>query len=398
MVQPVNRHYREVKTALKKGIFANPFSLGKYGASPYMACEHGCLYCDGRAEKYYVENDYSKDIIVRKNLPQLLESQLPKLREKAFVSIGSGITDSYQPIEADERLMVQISKSIAQNGFPATIFTKSNLVLRDIDTWKKINESSRFVLFVSLAVTDDSIRRIFEPKAASVDKRLDLLRQFKAAGIPAGVLAMPFLPFITDTMAHIEGLYDTLAGIGVDFIIPAGLTLRPGRQKDIFMETVNAHFPELVEKIGLVYREERKSGAPHWSYQKHLNQTIGQVVERYKIPTAVPHHIYRDQMPVYDEIFVLLSSMKEIYYHRGVNIRPLESAMNRYCDWLGAEKKIFNRRKTLEADYVDNKLLEACHSGRLLNIIQNAKLSDFLHNIIIDRKVFDFTTRRLTCF
>jgi hypothetical protein len=190
-------------------------------------------------------------------------------------------------------------------------------------------------------------------------------------------------------------LYETLAGIGVDFIIPAGLTLRPGKQKDIFMETIRVHFPQLIEKISHVYRENRKSGAPHISYQVHLNKILGRVMDRYKIPPAVPHRIYQDQMPVYDEVFVLLSTMKEIYHHRGVNVRPLKMAMDHYCDWLGPEKKKFNRRKTLDRDYVDKQLVDACHSGRLHDILKNEKLGAFLQKIIIDRAVFDFMTLRL---
>jgi len=42
-------------------------------------------------------------------------------------------------------------------------------------------------------------------------------------------------------------LYAELCSIGVDFIMPGGLTLRPGRQKDLYLQTLAAYRPELLE-------------------------------------------------------------------------------------------------------------------------------------------------------
>ena len=49
-VDRVRLHHRQAKTALKRGNLSGSFIGAKYRLSPYMACEHGCLYCDGRAE------------------------------------------------------------------------------------------------------------------------------------------------------------------------------------------------------------------------------------------------------------------------------------------------------------------------------------------------------------
>jgi len=60
----INKHPIEVKTILRKGKLPDPFFAGKLGFSPYAACQHACRYCDGRAEKYYVEGDFEKDFYV----------------------------------------------------------------------------------------------------------------------------------------------------------------------------------------------------------------------------------------------------------------------------------------------------------------------------------------------
>ncbi len=64
-----------------------------------MACGHGCAYCDGRAERYWVEGDFQRDIVARENIAELLRAELPRLRERAPIAVGSGISDAYQPVE-----------------------------------------------------------------------------------------------------------------------------------------------------------------------------------------------------------------------------------------------------------------------------------------------------------
>ena len=101
----IHLHERFVKKALRKQNLPDTFLIGRYSFSPYMACSHGCTYCDGRAERYYVEGDFEKDIVVRMNLIERLLVELPKLRERATIVVGSGISDAYQPPETDARLM-----------------------------------------------------------------------------------------------------------------------------------------------------------------------------------------------------------------------------------------------------------------------------------------------------
>jgi len=256
----VNRHYKEVKTALRKGNLANEFNLGKYGFSPYSACQHGCIYCDGRAEKYFVEGEFNKDIVIRKNLPELLAKEMKNLKEPGFISIGSGISDAYQPVEESEQLMKRCAEEIAVTDFPVTLLTKSSLVMRDIDAWSEVHRRSGFLLMVSLTFLDDTLRSTFEPGASSVEERLEMIKAFKKAGMYVGVLAMPFIPFISDTDENMQSLFKKLKSLNVDFIMPGGLTLRPGRQKDVFMELIKREYPGHLKGIEEIYKENRQSG------------------------------------------------------------------------------------------------------------------------------------------
>ena len=395
MTAPVKIHYKEVKTAIKKEKFASPFTLGKYAIAPYMACEHGCLYCDGRAEKYYVQGDFSKDIVVRKNLIPRFETEITKLREKGIISIGSGITDPYQPIEKKERLVRKLGRILEKNAFPATLLTKSSLILRDLDIWKKVNENAGFILFISLTFSDDRLRQIFEPRADSVESRIRVIRKFKENNIPVGVLAMPFLPCISDTRDAVTTLYRRLSNVGVDFIVPGGLTLRPGRQKDTFLKIIRQKFPMHLGTINRIYHENRSSGSSASFYQEELSRRIRRVESGFTIPPVVPHRIYQGKLPKYDEVFVLLNHMKTLYQRRDVNVAPLDKSIAGYLSWLNQEKTFYSRRRKIEDNYVDIKLEHQCRTGGLSKIIQNEKLEAFLIDVILNRNVFDPLALRL---
>ena len=72
-----NPQYRVVKKIINKGKSPDSWYTGLYGLSPYMACEYGCLYCDGRAERYGIDGDFGKNIIVKGNTIELLKKELP---------------------------------------------------------------------------------------------------------------------------------------------------------------------------------------------------------------------------------------------------------------------------------------------------------------------------------
>ena len=93
----------EAKTGVSRALFAEPFLVSFYRAlAPYRGCGHACRYCDGRAERYYVEGDFERDIAVRTNLPELVAADVESgkmAKEWGAVCIGSGVTDVYQPLE-----------------------------------------------------------------------------------------------------------------------------------------------------------------------------------------------------------------------------------------------------------------------------------------------------------
>lgn len=381
---------RLVKHLLRKGRGVDPFFVGKFSFSPYQACSHGCRYCDGRAERYWVEGVFDRDIVVRRNAAEVLEREARALRERGVVFVGSGISDAYQPIEADARLMEACARVLAAHRLPVTILTKSSLITRDVDVWTEVNEGGGFLLMVSLVTLDEDVRRVAEPGASSVEERLETLRVFKQRGCATGVAAMPLLPFLTDGDDALEALARRLAGLAVDFVLPGGLTLRPGRQKEAYLETLRAAHPDLIGRYERLYAENRESGVPRRDYMDEVYRRAEEAFARAGLPTVVPHRIYRGRIPVYDEVDVLLQHMAKLYAPRHpAAVHRLDAARRRYHAWVAEQESQLNRRRSVREADVACALEALVRSDEWPAFLGSEKLAAFLREVVLERKVFD---------
>jgi DNA repair photolyase len=386
---------REVKAALRRASLPEPFFASRYSFSPYMACGHGCAYCDGRAERYWVAGEFDRDIVVRTNIADRLEHDLSRIRERAPVSVGSGISDAYQPVEQHLGLMRQSAEVLLRHRFPGSVLTKSSLVCRDLDLWRDLNAEAGFTLSVSLVFADDETRRIFEPGASPVEDRVAALRAFKAAGCGVGVYAMPLLPWISDTPEALARLLDLCRGAGADFVIPGGLTLRPGRQKEYFLGRLGTAYPDLVPRYRELYGEDRTSGSCRPKYGREVSARFARAVASAGIATQVPHRLYRGRMPLYDELYVLLCHMVELYEGRGTEASRLRAALARYRSWLFERKRTFNRRRSETQEALEEEFRRDFADGRVDALLDNPKLAGFLREVALRRRTFDYVSLKL---
>jgi DNA repair photolyase len=217
----------------------------KYNMNLYRGCQHRCIYCDSRSECYQID-DFDNEIIVKVNAVDLLADQLPRKRIKGTIGTGS-MNDPYMPLEKEYNLTGQALNVIADNEFPVHVLTKSDLVLKDIDT---LAEISKVFAAVSLTITtaDDNLGKKIEPGAPLVSRRFAAMRALANAGIHTGVLLMPLLPYLEDQPENILAIVEKTAANGGTYIIPAfGVTLRD-RQRAYFYNQLDRHFPGMKEK------------------------------------------------------------------------------------------------------------------------------------------------------
>ena len=216
------------------------------GMNLYRGCVHGCVYCDSRSSCYRFTHPF-EDVEVKQNAPQLLERALRTRSKACMISTGS-MSDPYQPCEAELGLTRRCLEIIERYGFGASVITKSDLVLRDIDLFDSINRKSKSVLQMTLTVSDESLCRILEPNVCTGARRYAVLREFQRRRIPTVVWMTPLLPFLTDTEENVRRILDWCFDAGVKGIVcfGAGLTLREGN-REYYYRALDRHFPGLSE-------------------------------------------------------------------------------------------------------------------------------------------------------
>lgn len=390
---------RHPSSILRRGHAPDPFTYSLFACAPYRGCGHGCSYCDGRAEKYYVEGDFERDIVRRSDLPARLQIELSRLREWGALSLGSGVTDAYQPCEGDDHLTrytAEVLAGMPEQGLrplPVVILTKSSRILEDLELWTRVNAQAAVLVMVSITSLDERVREIFEPGASPFAERLEVLRRFKAAGCLTGALAMPFLPGITDDVESMTELFRQLEALGVDFIQPGGLTLRPGRQKAHFLSVLRAFRPDLEPLYLDIFREERPSGAPAWDHRKAWQERLAKVPRQ--LPWLLPHAGVRRLLEPQDELAVVFWQMCELFRERGVDTRPLRQAASNYEAWLKARRTEFRRHRTLLSGWMAERLEAAAKRGELAQVLANPKLARFVERIVLEKALLDPATLRL---
>ncbi len=234
----------------------------KNGMNLYRGCSHGCIYCDSRSTCYHMEHAF-EDIEIKENAIELLETALRKKRKKCMIGMGS-MTDPYIPLEKEVQSVRRALELIEKYGFGVTLITKSDLVLRDIDLLRKINEKTKCVVQMTLTTFDEALCKKIEPNVATTKRRVEVLHTLREAGIPTVVWLCPILPFINDTGENLRGIleYCRASGIWGILCFGMGLTLREG-SRECFYKNLDALFPGLKERYIKTYGNAYELASPN---------------------------------------------------------------------------------------------------------------------------------------
>ena len=249
------------------------------GINVYRGCTHGCVYCDSRSTCYQFTHDF-EDIEVKQNAPQLLRDALSRKRAPCMIGTGA-MCDPYMHCEKELCLTRQCLQIISDYGFGAAVQTKSDLVLRDLDLFRAINDRTKAVLEMTLTTYDEALCRILEPHVCTTARRYEVLKEFQRHGIPTVVWITPLLPFINDTEENLRGLLEYCFDAGVKGILTFGfgLTLRDG-DREYFYAALDRHFPGLRKKYHDTYGYAYEVTSPNHA---ELMKIFGNTCKKYGI-------------------------------------------------------------------------------------------------------------------
>lgn len=152
------------------------------------------------------QEPWGEFVDVKIDAPDLLRKEIRN--KKTGVIWVSGVCDPYQPLEAQYKLTRRCLEILEQNSWPVAIQTRSPLVVRDLDIFRKFKDIE---VGLSITTANDEIRKIFESKAPPIDERLKAIELLHQNGISTYVMIAPILP-------EAENLIRVLAG-KVDYII-----------------------------------------------------------------------------------------------------------------------------------------------------------------------------------
>ncbi|MCP4711511.1 MAG: radical SAM protein, partial [Planctomycetes bacterium] len=287
--------------------------VSRYGLNQYRGCTHNCAYCDGRAEGYYVEGEFGRDISIKTNSADLLRRELDPARKRkplprGFIMLGGGVGDSYQPVETKYRLTRGLLQVVREFDWPVHILTKSVMVERDLDLLTDINHQSRALVSFSLSTIDDKLAAHFEPGVPSPTERLATLKRLHAAGISGGVFLMPVIPFVSDLQEQITEAVAAIKTAGADFIIFGGMTLKEGRQKQYFLDVLKKYDSGLLEHCEKLYGHD-KWGSASSDYYQEINTAFINAARVNQIPVRIPQSFFDLLVDEKDKIVVLLDQM-----------------------------------------------------------------------------------------
>jgi DNA repair photolyase len=170
----------------------NLSKIHDYCVNPYTGCEVGCIYCYAALfmRRYSGHSEpWGEFVDVKINAPALLAKQIVKAK-RGTIWFAS-VCDPYQPLEERYALTRRSLEVLIGRDFPVEIQTKSARVRRDLDVIRRIPEVE---VGFTIATDEETIAGMFELRASPVGERIEVLREFKAAGVSTFAFAGPLLP------------------------------------------------------------------------------------------------------------------------------------------------------------------------------------------------------------
>ena len=220
--------------------------VADYSVNPYVGCSHACKYCYASFMKRFTNHPEPwGSFLDVKHWPVIANPSRYRGKE-AF--IGS-VTDPYQPAEEKYGRTRALLEQLQGSGISVSIATKSDLVLRDLDLIKTFPNAR---VSFSINTLDDNFRSEMDC-AASIERRLDAMRQFYETGVQTTCFISPIFPGITDVFAIIERVRRQCNLVWLE-----NLNLR-GDYKTRILEWIHRRHPELDALYRAIYLKNDRS-------------------------------------------------------------------------------------------------------------------------------------------
>ncbi len=229
-----------------KSIFTRTKIKGlDYVVNHYVGCQFGCKYCYANfvtkrfKENFDIKESWGAWIIIKENAPELVREYVPGR------VLMSSVSDPYQPIERREKLTRKVLENM-NKMIKLRILTKSDLVLRDVDLFKRFNDIS---IGITLNKFQGKVKDFLEPLTPNYKRRLKALEILKEEGIRTYAFISPIIPGIFDYREILEDVKDIVNEVYLEFL---NLKKIPKFVRDWLLE----NFPDSIDALGKISEEK----------------------------------------------------------------------------------------------------------------------------------------------
>jgi len=264
-----------------------------YVINPYNGCQFACMYCYAAqiARWKHPGEEWGSFLDVKTNAPGLLKRDLEKL-EKKYKSKNFGIiwfssvTDPYTGLEAKYKLTRQCLQILVDFEYQGQVAlqTKSPLITRDIDLFKKLKDVS---IGFTITTLDDKVSRFLEVEAPPVSARIEAIEKLNKEKIPTYSFIGPILPHFIKNKDDINKLLDVLQSAGVTEVWFEHLHL-VGPVKTRLLDYLKKNTPELVADFQRAdtaeYREELNTVIYSCLKDRNLKLGLGKIIYHRDLP------------------------------------------------------------------------------------------------------------------
>jgi len=267
-------------TLVEKGGVGKELSDG-WSLNFAVGCTHACRFCyvDSINKRYgvkragkLVNRSWGNYFYTPENIDEAIEKTNWK-RWSGVEVMMSSTHDAYLPQLAP--ITRKIITAALENGVKLCVQTRSPLVKKDFDTYSRYSDQVR--IQVSVATMNHQLSRLMEPRVATPEARIEIIREAKMLGLKAGIIIAPVMPPLKIRPLpsdDLESMIEEIACVKPDFIYGESLHTRGSNIKELemalgepvmlegFDAVIEKRFHKILQKHGMNgrwWKEHKKS-------------------------------------------------------------------------------------------------------------------------------------------
>ncbi len=187
-----------------------------------QGCSLGCTYCYIQGYRGYPGSD---QVILFENTAEVVQEELRRKRNKPRRIYFSPSSDAFQYLPAVREVTYATIRVLLEAGIEVSFLTKGFVDQRFIDLFRQ--HAQRVQAQVGITSLDTRLLRMFEPRAAPPEMRLEMMRTLHQVGVRTTARLDPLIPDITDARPNLEPLFAALHDAGITEAAASYVFLRP---------------------------------------------------------------------------------------------------------------------------------------------------------------------------